>query len=204
MNSKIAVILKSGTLVLFCGLIGCSGLSSATDQPLQNGYSIVVYYDNSPLLEQKTARSELQYQGQTGEKRVVWPFIEDVVINDDTAVFLGMLHGEAGFNGKHLFAYQPSGSLVDITSQILGIVANDKGADFLKASPTAGVSTLKKEGKLVKIGITSTDWSMEIKLNWNQISDIMRKVKEKGIVRKDRVWGTSYIEKESKPDEQNK
>lgn len=155
-------------------------------------------------MEQKTTRSELQYQGQKGGNRVVWPFVEDVVINDDTAVFLGILHGEAGFNGKHLFAYQPSGSLVDITSQILGIVAKDKGADYLKASPTAGVSTLKKEGNLIKIGIASTDWSMEIKLSWNQISDIMREVKEQGVVRKDRVWGTSYIEKEFKPVEQNK
>jgi hypothetical protein len=32
----------------------------------------------------------------------------------------------------------------------------------------------------------------------------MREVKEKGVVRKDRVWGTSYIKKEFKPEAGNK
>lgn len=43
-----------------------------------------------------------------------------------------------------------------------------------------------------------------ITLNWNQIADIMREVKEKGVVRKDLRWGTSYIEKEFKPETTNK
>jgi uncharacterized protein YlbG (UPF0298 family) len=43
---------------------------------------------------------------------------------------------------------------------------------------------------------------LNIYMDWNQISDVMREVKEKGVVRKDRVWGTSYIEKEFKPEVQ--
>jgi len=39
-------------------------------------------------------------------------------------------------------------------------------------------------------------------ISWDQLSVIMREVKEKGVVRKDRVWGTSYIEKEFKPEVQ--
>ena len=39
-------------------------------------------------------------------------------------------------------------------------------------------------------------------LDWNLVPDIMREVKGKGVVRKDRVQGTSYIEKEFKPEVQ--
>ena len=48
----------------------------------------------------------------------------------------------------------------------------------------------------------SIDWNKGATntLNWNQISDIMREVKEKGVVKKDRVWGTKYIEIEYKPE----
>jgi hypothetical protein len=41
-----------------------------------------------------------------------------------------------------------------------------------------------------------------LQLDWNQLFDIMREAKEKGVVKKDRVWGTSYIEKEFKPEQQ--
>jgi hypothetical protein len=43
---------------------------------------------------------------------------------------------------------------------------------------------------------------MNVRLDWNQIFDIMHEVKEKGVEHKDRVWGTSYIEKEFKPETQ--
>ena len=33
-----------------------------------------------------------------------------------------------------------------------------------------------------------------LQLDWNQVSDIMRAVKEKGTVHKDLRWGTPYIE----------
>jgi hypothetical protein len=32
-----------------------------------------------------------------------------------------------------------------------------------------------------------------LQLDWNQVSDIMRAVKEKGTVRRDLQWGTPYI-----------
>jgi hypothetical protein len=41
------------------------------------------------------------------------------------------------------------------------------------------------------------DWpdTTTFQLDWNQVSDIMREVKEKGVMRKDPRWGTPYIEK---------
>ena len=34
-----------------------------------------------------------------------------------------------------------------------------------------------------------------VQLDWNQVSDIMREVKEKGTVHKDLRWGTPYLAK---------
>ena len=39
-------------------------------------------------------------------------------------------------------------------------------------------------------------------MDWNQIFDVMREVKEKGVIHKDLRWGTTYIEKEFKPEVQ--
>jgi hypothetical protein len=47
---------------------------------------------------------------------------------------------------------------------------------------------------------TGKDWN--IKLDWNQISDVMREVKETGVLRKERIRGTKYLEKEFKPEVQ--
>jgi uncharacterized protein YlbG (UPF0298 family) len=51
--------------------------------------------------------------------------------------------------------------------------------------------------------VSREDWPETIiSLDWNQIADIMREVKEKGVVKKDRVCGYSYIEIEYKPEVQ--
>ena len=44
------------------------------------------------------------------------------------------------------------------------------------------------------------DWpdKTTIQLDWREVSDIMREVKEKGVVHKDLRWGTTYIEREFK------
>ena len=156
-------------------------------------------------MEEDSAHSELQYQDRSGNKEVVWPFIVDEVINDDTAVLIGMLESETGFRGIHIFAFQPSGPVVDITDGVLEMAAKERQESFehlLKASPTAGVSTLKKQDRWVAIGITSTDWSSEIRLSWIQISDMVREAKQTGITRKDLASGTTYMEKKFKPEVQ--
>jgi hypothetical protein len=41
------------------------------------------------------------------------------------------------------------------------------------------------------------DWpdTTTFQLDWNQVSDLMREMKEKGAVHNDLRWGTPYIEK---------
>lgn len=202
MKTKTTLILKIVTFSSLLTFAGCLGLSSTIFHPLENGYGIMAYYHKSQLMEESTARSELQYQDHYGKTNVVWPSIIDAVVNDNVVVFIGALDSETGFKGNHLFAFQPSKPVVDITAQILELIAKEKGGQFLKSSPTAMVSTIKKDDQRIIIDVASTDWNIEVKLNWIQISDIMREVKEKGVVKKDRVWGASYIEKEFQPDEQ--
>ena len=116
---------------------------------------------------------------------------------DDTAVFIGRLDSETGSRVTHLFTFQPPGPAIDITDQVFAIGVKEKGT----MSKTASISSLSKLNDGVKIGVAFTGWTdQDIKLTWSQIYDIMREVKEKGVVRKDLRWGTSYIEKKFKPE----
>jgi hypothetical protein len=58
----------------------------------------------------------------------------------------------------------------------------------------------EKNGQLelhLEFWTQARDWpdKTAFQLDWNQVSDIMREVKEKGVVRKDLQWGTPYIER---------
>jgi len=98
---------------------------------------------------------------------------------------------------------------LDITDEVLWRWAKQSNDDLAKLLKNSDLfnkvhighfeetnSTLEFYVEILNVG------NGVIRLNWNQLPDIMREVKEKGVVRKDRVWGTSYIEKEFKPEVQ--
>ena len=95
---------------------------------------------------------------------------------------------------------------MDITDEIIGRWAQTFGKDIEKAKQFVGVQSPKEKDN--KLDFQFVFWTTEnwpdtvITLNWNQISDIMCEVEEKGVVHKDLRWGTSYIEKEFKPEVQ--
>ena len=106
---------------------------------------------------------------------------------------------------RRLFAVRAPELPLDITDEVLWQWSKKTGVDFEKALKIASVVTLNKKEDQLEIRFAfwnNDDWPRLFLLDWNQISDIMREVKEKGVVRKDRVWGTSYIEKEFKPEVQ--
>jgi hypothetical protein len=94
--------------------------------------------------------------------------------------------------------------LLDITDEVLWRWSKQSGEDFTKLSKKAYIMYPKKKGDALEFQFavwTPPDWpTVVVLMDWNQISDVMREVREKGVVRKDRVWGTSYIEKEFKPE----
>jgi hypothetical protein len=61
------------------------------------------------------------------------------------------------------------------------------------------VSPVERNGQLelqLEFWTQEKDWPDKtiIRLDWDQVSEIMRAVKEKGVVRHDPRWGTPYLE----------
>src|SRR5208283_2425888 len=102
----------------------------------------------------------------------------------------------------------PPGLPLDITDEVLGRWSKATGKDFVKAVQLFSMATpAEKNGRLelqLEFWTQEKDWpdKITVQLDWNQVSDIMREVKEKGIIHKDLRWGTSYIEKEFQPEVQ--
>jgi len=105
-----------------------------------------------------------------------------------------------------LFAVRAPELPLDITDEIIGRWAQTSGKDVVKAIAMAGIVYFQEKNNKMDFHFvfwTSEKWpDTVITLDWNQISDVMREVKEKGIERKDLRWGTRYIEKEFKPEVQ--
>jgi hypothetical protein len=107
-----------------------------------------------------------------------------------------------------LFAVRSPGLPLDITDEVLWRWSKTSGKDFAKAVQLFSMATpAEKNGQLelqLEFWTQEKDWpdKTTFQLNWSQVFDIMREVKEKGTLRKDPRWGTSYIEKEFQPEVQ--
>jgi hypothetical protein len=137
---------------------------------------------------------------------MIWPSVENPLVHDGVAVFVGNKAEEHPRPNDHpkatnprLFAVKAPEPPLDINDDVLALGAKERGSSFALVPKSATVATLQKRNGGIDVRIAFVDWAdREIKLDWNQISDIMREVREKGIVRKDRVWGTPYIERDIK------
>lgn len=199
-------------VILFTGITGCGSVSSV--EPLGGGYEEVIYTRNS-ISEPSAHQITLQYRKPDGGLIMVWPSVRSYRVKKDMAVFVGNEAYEQPdpddpqATRPRLFLVRAPDLPLDVSEEILWRQAKQSGGDLTKL--------LKKQELLKKINISyvgETNSLLELRfgiegggpygvlyLDWNQISDIMREVKEKGVVRKDRVWGTSYIEKEFNPEE---
>ena len=153
---------------------------------------------------------------------MVWPdlYPSKVVIKDQVAVFVGTKAyeppdpEERRATNPRLLAVRAPELPLDITDEVLWRCAKQSGNLQLFASPVSGdMADLLKDPDVMKkayIGhieetnsmlqfffqIRDTGPSGTIHLDWKLIPDIMHEVKEKGVVRKDRLWHKTYIEKE--------
>jgi hypothetical protein len=183
-------------LVILCtNLTGCGTIPSYEE--LGNGY-VEATYTRTSFSEPSAHRISLQYR-KGWHTVVIWPSLESsVFVNDDVAVFIGLM----GNKETRLFAVKMPNPPMDITDEVLWRWSKESGKGFADALKVSGAGTLGKKGYMLEFHFTfwaREDWPRTVNLGWSQISDIMREVKEKGVERKDRVWGTSYIEKEFKP-----
>jgi len=187
---------------------GCGGSYNRVD-PLGSGYQETAHIQYSSS-EPEGSQTSFQYRTPNGRKVTIWPSVSSgPIIKNNVAIFVGNVaweprkFGERWIMGTKLFAVKSPEPLLDITDEVLWRWCKDSGKDFEKISAKAMIVYIEETNniEMCYFGILPhTD--ANIGLDWNQISDIMREVNEKGVAHKDLRWGTSYVEKEFKPEVQ--
>jgi hypothetical protein len=196
--------------IIFVSLTGCGGSYNRVDT-LSGGYQETAHIQYSSS-EPEGSQTSIQYRTPNGRQVTIWPSISSgPIIKNDIAIFVGNVaweprkFGERWDMGGRLFAVKSPEPLLDITDEILWRWSNKNGIDFEKALKIAVAVTIEEKENQLEIRFAfwgQNGWPRIVLVDWNQISDIMREVKEKGVVHKDSRWGTSYIEKEFKPEVQ--
>ena len=199
--------------MLCAGLAGC--MTPNPVAPLGSGYEEKGHPNRSSPAPADT-RVSFQYRAPDGKITPIWPSLYGVgeVIKGDVAIFVGdkaYVQPDADNprgTKPRLFAVRSPALPLDITDEVLWRWSKTTGKDFAKAVQRFSLATpAEKNGQLelqLEFWTEEKDWpdTSTLQLDWNQVSDIMREVKEKGVVRKDLRWGTSYIEKEFQPEVQ--
>ena len=192
-----------------------AGCASQSVEPLGGGYEEVTYTQPSIFMEQDAHRITLQHQNQASCLVMIWPETLGTIVTNDVAIFRAGRAYEPPYpdepraTGWRLFAVEAPSLPLDITEEVVWRSAKQSNADLaiLLKKPnllkevhigvihrTNDVLSFNAEILNVGNGVVNVDLA--------QIPDIMREVREKGVVRKDRVCGTSYIKKEFKPEMQ--
>jgi hypothetical protein len=183
--------------ILCIGLAGCA--SHGTVAPLSNGYEEVAH----------PKQVSFQYRAPDGKTTPIWTSLSGVseVIKGDVAIFVGDKAyvspdpDDPRGTKPRLFAVRSPALPLDITDEVLSQWSKKSGKDFAKALDRFSmVSPEEKNGQLelqLEFWTQERDWpdKTTVQLDWNQVSDIMREVKEKGTVHKDLRWHTPFIEK---------
>ena len=193
--------------VLLCiGLAGCSTHPPA--QHLSSGYGEVAHPLKSADSPADT-RISFEYREPDGKTILIWPSLYGVgeVIHGNVAIFVGDKAyvssdpDDRRGTKPRLFAVQTPGLPLDITEEVLWYWSKASGKDFGKAVQLFNMATpVEKNNQLdlqLEFWMGGNGWpeNSTLQLDWNQVSDIMRQVREKGTVRKDLRWGTPYIER---------
>ena len=194
------------SLAMFCaGLVGC--VTPNPVAPLGGGYE-EKGHPNRSSTEPADVRVSLQYRAPDGKITLVWPSLYGVgeVIKGDVAIFVGdKAYVQPDANDPRgvkprLFAVRSPALPLDITDEVLRQWSNKSGKDFKKALVRFNMVTpTEKNGQLelqLEFWTEEVDWpdASTLQLDWNQVSNVMRTVKEKGVVRRDPRWNTPYVE----------
>jgi hypothetical protein len=206
----ITTSLLVGTFILCLYVTGCGSFSTA--ESLGGGYEEVTYTQPSIFMEQDAHRFALQYRNREGRLVAIWPSVPSGPdVANGIAVFVADAAreprdpDEPRSTMRRLFAVRAPELPLDITDEVLWQWSKTNKIDFAEALKIASVVTLnKKEGQLeIRFAFwNNDDWPRLVTLDWNQISAIMSDVKGRGVVRKDRVWGASYMDGAFNPEVQ--
>ena len=199
-------IIHFSLAILCAGLAGCMTPNPVV--PLGSGYEEKGHANRSSS-DPADTRVSFQYRAPDGKITLIWPDLYGIgeVIKGDVAIFVGdkaYLSPDADTprgTKPRLFAVQSPALPLDITDEVLQQWSKKSGKDFEKALDR--FSTVTPEEKNGQLELQLEFWTQEkdwpdkttLQLDWKQVFDIMREVKEKGILRKDPRWDTPYIEK---------
>jgi len=176
---------------LCCCMVGCGRSTDVV--PLANGYEEITYTRQN-LSEPDSHQITLQFRNPKNKLVMVWPSVEGPIVKDDLAVFVGNVDYRA-----YVFAVRAPEAPLEITPQVISCGVKKAGGYPAKRL-TATIAYLTETNGLIEFAFGTTippDYTdLTVQLNWNEISNIMYEVKEKGVVCKDQVSGMSYIERE--------
>ena len=158
-----------------------------------------------PLSEPDLVEIKLQYHDPKGKQVVVWTFLESEVFQKDgVAVFLAQKYylwdglDKRWGEEARVFAVKAPELPIDISTEIAGRWAQKSGKD-VKAALTYlhdnGIMNGKVNGDNLDFYMNGSDMIV----SWDEISDMMRVVKENGAVHKDPELGTKCWEMEFRP-----
>jgi hypothetical protein len=176
--------------------------------PVGNGYEEAGHPHRS-MSASADMRISFQCRGPDGKTMLIWPSLYGVgeVIKGDLAIFVGDKAyvspdpDDPRGTKPRLFAVRSPALPLDITDEILWRWSKASGKDFAQAVQFFSLVTPEeKNGQLelhLEFWTDEKDWpdKATVQLGWDQVSGIMREVKEKGTMHKDLRWGTLYIEK---------
>lgn len=173
-------------------LAGCGGETSI--KPLDEGYSEVdVTYRG--MGEPQMTQHQLAYTDSQGRRTIIWPWVfSDIIISNHVAVFMG----ENPEHDQRLIAVNPPGLPLDITPQAIVSWASIAGLDVTNAVTKADLMDCKRsvDGDpelYVGLGDMNQSTNVNILVKWDQIPGLMREVATKGIERKDKKFGVTYL-----------
>ncbi|HEX9047103.1 MAG TPA: hypothetical protein VF988_08745 [Verrucomicrobiae bacterium] len=192
--------------VLALALAGCQTHKEV--RPLRNGYEEVWHPYHTLLDEPQPPRISFQHRGAGDKVTQIWPSLcgSGEVFHGDMALFAGD-RGEAAehVTRPRLFAVTPGELPRDLTDEVLWRWAKANGKDFgVALSRFTAIAPQEKNGGLnlqldfiseVQLLRPERDWPdrSELWLSWNQVDEIVRAVKTKGVHEKDPRWHTPYI-----------
>jgi hypothetical protein len=188
-------------------LAGCQ--THTTVAPLSNGYEEVSHPHHTLIDEPEPPRVSFQHRGADGTLTRIWPSLYGVneVVKGDLAIFVGDKAFIEPDRVTHprLFAVTAPELPLDITDEVLWRWSKANGKDFGKTlAKFTLVTPEEKDGRLeLLLEFTSEnkwigddkDWPDKsvLTLTWNQVAEIIRAVKTKGVVQKDLRWHSSYV-----------
>jgi len=188
--------------VLCLGLAGCK--SPQVTAHLSGGYQEVAHPKRFGQQEAELTRVSFEHLGTDGKSALIWPALYGVneVVKGELAIFVGDKAAvEDGDKVTHprLFAVKFPELPLDITDEVLWRWSKANGKNIAKTLDKFSLVTpVETDGRLelqLEFYADEKDWPdrSALSLDWNQVAEIMRAVKTKGVPGKDVRWHTPYI-----------